>query len=97
MSTFALLWDGHRHTLEVLSVAEMLSRNRSDYTEDLPAHAVPLLIGTAAEVTTARDCCLMTVLRRREAAERARAVIDAAGDASRAHFARAQDLAGGAL
>lgn len=90
MSTFALLWDGHRHTLEVLSVAEMLSRNRADYTEDAPAHAVPLLIGTAAEVTTARDCCLLTVLRRRETAR-----WPALG--APAHFARAQDPAGGAL
>ncbi len=73
--THVLLWDGIAHTLEVATVADMLSRNRMAYTDDLPAYPVPLFMGTEAEMRAARDNCARTILVRRSAKEKALAVL----------------------
>ena len=71
--THALLWDGVHHTLEVVTVDEMLSRNRLAYTEDVAVYPVPVLMGSEADMRAAAASCSHTILARRNAAMKARA------------------------
>ena len=73
--THALLWDGIHHTLEVVTVDEMLSRNRLAYTEDVATYPVPVLIGTEADMRAAAQSCSLTILARRNAAAKVRSLL----------------------
>lgn len=90
MTTHTLLWNHATNTLQVATVAWMLSRGREAYTGDRPLGWVPVAMGTEEEMCAAATNCHQTLVKRGAARpDRLRLLDDPVPVAPvRAHFDR---------